>query len=359
MEALVPDPEHYCLSIINEYQIDTINGGIPFIWARTFYDLSRDIHILRFEHPVMSSFYYQKMVLLDLQNVTDIDFWQHASSATISDWKQNKNAIWAQPNVWPDEDLFVVMKSATDSRYKYVYIPQDKLPDLQKPIKQTDAIYLDWKTLKTDLQRYTIKSPIKSRFRGTIYAVNSRTGKKCVFFEEQHEAVEPRETFDLFIPSQPLQDFQAIMEWYDTYTYEYRIVHGYELTFPYFDKSKFIPSTYEIDSTHILTTMNSFPDYFRILYVSTSPRELPQVGKKMHQSVRSHWIVIGENPSTIDFTLPKISMTSTEKFVTMERWFVEYFENVKVLEENTDIDIVNFYRDYNLLRVVYRDPYKE
>lgn len=43
----------------------------------------------------------------------------------------------------------------------------------------------------------------------------------------------------------------------------------------------------------------------------------------------------------------------------MERWWIEYFENVKVLEENTDIDVINFYRDYNLLRVVYRDPYKE
>lgn len=112
------------------------------------------------------------------------------------------------------------------------------------------------------------------------------------------------------------------------------------------------------DSNHILTTMNSFPDYFRILYTSTYPRELPQVVKKMHHSVRTHWIAIGENPSTIDFTLPKISMFSTEKFITMERWFGEYFENVKVLEEETDIDWINFFQEYNLLKVRYRDPFK-
>jgi hypothetical protein len=51
-------------------------------------------------------------------------------------------------------------------------------------------------------------------------------------------------------------------------------------------------------------------------------------------------------------------MTSTEKFVAMESWFVEYFENVKVLEKETDIDWINFFQEYNLLKVRYRDPFK-
>ena len=112
-----------------------------------------------------------------------MDFWQHATRATISNWQQNKNAVWAQPNVWPDEDLFVVMKSKSEPRYKYVYIPWDELPNIEQPVRKTDAIYLDWKFLKTDLQHYTIKFPIQSKYRGSIYAINSETGNKCVFLD--------------------------------------------------------------------------------------------------------------------------------------------------------------------------------
>ena len=156
-----------------------------------------------------------------------------------------------------------------------------------------------------------------------------------------------------------MQDFQANIEWYDTYVYAYRIIHGFDFNFPKYEKSKFIPVTYEIDSTRIQTTMNSFPEYFRVVYTSSNSNELPQVGRKIHQSVRSHWIVIGKNPSNIDFVLPKISQASKEQFVTMERWFIEEFENVKVLEKETDIDWINFFREYNLLRVIYRDPFKQ
>ena len=355
----VPDPEHYCLSIINEYRVDSINAGSPFIWARTFYNLSNDIHILRFEHPLFDRFYHSKPVLLDIQHAVNIDFWQHATSASISRWQQNKDAVWAQPDVWPDEDLFVVMKSSTESRYRYVYTPQDKLPRMSDPVRVSDAIQLDWKTLKTDVRPYSVKCPLPSKFTGSIYAINSQTGNRCVFFDERHKLLEPAETLDLFIPPQPLEGFQAEMEWYDTYKYSYRIVHGYELNFPHYDRSKFEPATYVIDSTRIQTTMNPFPEFFRIMYTSSNENEGPRVGYRMSQCMTSHWIVVGKNTSAIDFTLPRISQGNKAAFSTMERWWIEYFENVKVLEENTDIDVINFYRDYNLLRVIYRDPYKE
>ena len=136
-------------------------------------------------------------------------------------------------------------------------------------------------------------------------------------------------------------------------------MHGYELNFPHYDRSKFEPATYVIDSTRIQTTMNPFPEFFRIMYTSSNENEGPRVGYRMSQCMTSHWIVVGKNTSAIDFTLPRISQGSKAAFSTMERWWIEYFENVKVLEENTDIDVINFYRDYNLLRVIYRDPYKE
>ena len=359
----VPDPEHYCLSIINEYQIDTINSGSPFVIARTFYDLSRDIHILRFEHPELQQpFNPQEKVALDLQNVNDIEFWRHASRSTISFWKQNKNAVWAQTNVWPDEDLFVVMKSATDPMYKYVYIPHDRLPDLPDRIEVSDAIDLDWKFLQTDLQRMTIKLPFQTKFSGLIYATNSKTGNKCVFLANRHTLdsfEEYGESFDLFLPTQPFGDFYAELEWYGAYAYTYRIVHGYDLNFPHFDKAHFVPESYQVDSLRIQTKMNPFPEYFRIIYRASYPNEEPKVvGQRIKHTITSQWIVIGKNPSNIDFTLPNISQASKEKFTTVGRWFVGDFENVKVLEEETEIDWINFFREYNLLRVRYRDPYK-
>lgn len=360
----VCEKDLFCFSIINEYQIDTINEGYPFTLARTYYDISTVLTIRKFDHPSFREFYKQHTVLLQIKNVPQLERYIHYSQATISTWKNNKEGIWAQPNCWPGEDLFIVMRGRNDPKYRYIYFDEEDVPIIysNRPAV-SDAYPVDWRFLSTDIHHTEIKLPIPKRMRGSITALNKRTGKKCILFDSKGDTTMlSTEKFDLFIPNNRFSELNADLTWYDKFEYNYRIKHGLELTLPSYEAKLFTPESFILDSLTLKTTLSPFPEYFRIIYVKETLGSDIEIGKKMHHISRSQWFVIGENKKEVKFTLPSISAQSLQKFSSLSEdtsnWWFYKFDNVKVLEDDPKIEWINFFRDYNVLLVSYRDPYK-
>lgn len=353
----------YCFSIINEYQIDSINEGHPYAFAKTYYDIGNDLIIRKFDHPVMEEFYKQNTVLISIKNPPRIENYIHYSRASISSWKTNQDEIWSQPNSWPGEDLFIVLKAWNDPKYRYIYFDEENIPIVRSNRPSiSDAYTIDWKFLSTDIHHTDIKLPFAKRMRGTITGINSNTGKKCVLFESYGDTNKIiREYFDLFIPNNRFSDLKADLTWHNTFEYNYRIQHGIDLSLPPYEKELFTPESFDLDSVTIKTTLNAFPEYFRIIYLRDTKGSGLEIGKALHHMARSTWIVIGQNKKEINFTLPANSDKSLNEFSSLSddsRWWFYRFDNVKVLEKDPQIEWINFFKDYNVLLVSYRNPYK-
>lgn len=362
---LTPEIEGiYCFSIINEYQIDSINEGHPFVFANTYYDIGQELIIRKFDHPAMRGFYKENSVLIWIKNTPRIEDYIHYSRAIISTWKPNQEGIWSQPNSWPGEDLFIVLKAWNDPKYRYIYFEEENIPIIRggRP-SVSDAYTIDWKFLPTDVHHKEIKLPFAHSMRGTISAINSKTGNKCILYESYGDTSRLiTEHFDLFIPGNRFSGIKADLNFYNTYEYNYRIQHGMDLDLPHYDKDLFTPYSFAVDSVTITTTLNDLPEYFRIIYVRDTEGSGIAPGKKIHQQLRSQWVVIGENKKEIRFTLPDVSDLSLKEFSSLSdnssSWWYYRFNNIKVLEKEPKIEWVNFFKDYNLLLVSYRDPYK-
>ena len=169
----VTDPDHYCFTIINEYQVDTINHGKPFHWIKTYYDQGGDLHILKFDQPILPIYYKEVDGSITIKNVPVIEHWQHFTKATISNFKQTEDRIRTQTNFWPDEDLFVVLKAEKDKNYRYIYVREDEIPINNNVVSPFNALQFDWKLLPVDLKHYPVYLPFETPFKGEISATNS------------------------------------------------------------------------------------------------------------------------------------------------------------------------------------------
>jgi len=354
----------YCFSIINEYQIDSINEGHPFAFAKTYYDIGQVLNIRKFDHPVMQEFYKENSILISINNPPRIEDYIHYSRAGTSHWNANEDRVWSQPNSWPGEDLFIVLKAWNDPKYRYIYFDEENIPIIRSNRPSvSDAYTIDWKYLPTDVHHTEITLPFAKRMRGTITGINKETGKKCILFESYGDTSKfIREKFDLFIPNNRFSDVKADLTWHNTYEYNYRIQHGIDLSLPAYEKELFTPKSFFLDSVTVKTTINAFPEYFRIIYLRDTKGSGLEIGKKLHHMARSTWIVIGQNMKEINFTLPAISAMSLKEFSSLSddlsSWWYYRFDNIKVLEKDSQIEWVNFFKDYNVLLVSYRDPFK-
>ena len=372
----VPDPAHYCLSIINEYQIDTINEGRPFHWAKTYFDMAGDLHLYAFDHPKIEKWYPEYMVVLSLHNMPIIEHWEQPTNATFSNFKQTGSEVWAQANIRPGEDLFVIMKALNDPRYRYIYIPATNMTLYSN---EAHAIDLDWKNLKSDLTPLTINLPFETEFLGTICSDNIKSGNKCMFYskdipESSKKYPENYKTrfpsppklpsepgkLKIFVPSQPLANYYARVWWGNSrgIKYEYRIHHGNEFKFPLYDEDYFLPEDFKHDTSEVEVKMKSYPDGFRIFFNKSNSDEYGKVGMRLSQTFRSTWIVIGKNKRDINFELPAISENNKNNFTGFSYWYYDHLENVKFVNEEANPDWINFFHDYNVLLVSYRDPFK-
>jgi hypothetical protein len=371
----LPDPQHYCLTIINEYQIDTVNDGNSFYWAKTYYDQGGDFRLYKFDHPPYKPHYKEIPGSITLRNAPVIEHWQHFTKATISNYKQTETTIRTQTNFWVDEDMFVILKAEKDDRYRYIYMRQDEILTAKNAINPYNALQFDWKTLRTDLQHIILYHPFDTPPKGEISAVNSASGKTCILYRSNSflqdiippgvglqaapTLTPPKGIIDLRIPSEPLTDYKANVtwgNWHKEIAYNYRIWHGDEMKFPHYNEAIFLPEYFDMDTLGIRTKINSFMDCFRIFYTKADKGAYPEYGSKMFSSFRSNWIVIGKNRGAIDFKLPIISEASKAEFSAFGKWHYEHFENVKFLEKDPNIDWINFFHDYNVLLVSYKDP---
>jgi hypothetical protein len=269
------------------------------------------------------------------------------------------------------------MKAEKDDRYRYIYMRQEEILAAKNAINPYNALQFDWKTLPTDLQQVIIYLPFETPPKGEISAVNSETGKTCMLYRSNsllQDVLPPgmglqaaptltasEGIIDLRIPPEPLTDYKANLtwgNWHKEFAYNYRIWHGNEMKFPLFNESVFLPEYFDMDSLGLRTKINSFPDCFRILFNRHDKGAWPEYGAKMFSSFRSNWIVIGKNRGAIDFKLPDISEASKAEFSAFDKWRYERFENVKFLEKDPNIDWINFFHDYNVLLVSYKDPLK-
>ena len=382
----VPDPEHYCFSIINEYLDDTNNTGNPYYWGKTYYDMTGDLNILKFDHPPkrQEGFTKDHMSSVKINNAPVIEHWDHESEAAISTFKQTGSSIYAQADFKHDEDVFIVLKGQNDKWHKYIYIENDQEPitGSKIPIKQFQS---DYKSLPDDLSYYAIPLPFDTPYRGYIKAFNSNTGKYCVFFSganaiggiiksgmnEKYGTSAPKlkavpGTLDLFLPPVALDHYEVSLtwgNWHESIAYNYRIHHGAILKFPFFQESNFVPEDIQYDKLGFKSRMNGYPDYFRIYFTQNKIDiidSLPNgtITYKPTSDSPSYWIVIGKNSRDIQFNIPILSETNKALFPGSGKWRYEHFENVEFLEKDQNIDWINFFHDYNVLLVSYHDPFK-
>jgi hypothetical protein len=327
------------LTMINQYQFDSLNLGTPFWNAITYCQIDTFFSITDIEHPHIYDFKRPLFIkVTGVHDVTDVIYFHGQDS--YFHWSEKKSELRIQLNHDPGEDIFIQLISNQEDQPRYIYISGDK--------QQSDLNY-QWSDLPADLLEVDLILPEKQKWVGTVTSTNTSTNSVCYFqhvWRGDHHISE----LPLAIPlSQNFKGFDIELFYTgDLYTdngnfnyssIKYVLKDNEALTIPALDINQFKIYNSNFHPEKFTFTASDYPDLYVIYFLEF---EFPGMGSTidLYKSSPISWQVMGLNTGNVSVTFPKISPQFQKYFYALSKerksWITWGINLIKFF--NTDLN---------------------